>query len=159
ILLIDEILGVGDEHFSRKSKAKLDEFKRKDVAIILVTHGLDTVENWCTRAIWLNAGRIAADGDPRWVVDQYRKHTQQLEAGSRPSEQTVEERPRDANRWGEGEALLKQVVTMGADGTPAAVFNASSAFRLRMVLNRPPPSGAVVGFILYSADGVRLMTS
>jgi lipopolysaccharide transport system ATP-binding protein len=72
ILLIDEILAVGDEHFSRKSRAKMNEFKRGGKTIVLVTHDLSTVQTWCDEAVWIDAGRIQAVGNPSEVVKQYR---------------------------------------------------------------------------------------
>src|SRR6266851_2939019 len=71
ILLIDEILAVGDEHFSRKSRAKMNEFKRSGKTIVLVTHGLSTVEEWCDQAAWIDDGKIRQMGDPREVVGEY----------------------------------------------------------------------------------------
>src|SRR5215831_2593623 len=72
ILLIDEILAVGDEHFSHKSRAKMNEFKKGGKTIVLVTHELNTVQTWCDRAVWIDAGRIRAVGIPSEVVTQYR---------------------------------------------------------------------------------------
>ena len=73
ILIIDEILSVGDEHFSRKSMAKMNEFKRSGRTIILVTHGLGTVESWCDLAVWIDGGRTRLAGNPVQVVAEYRK--------------------------------------------------------------------------------------
>ena len=89
ILIIDEILAVGDEHFQHKSRARLDAFKTENKAIILVTHSLGVVEQWCTRAIWLEDGHVREDGDPRWVVSQYRQHVAEKEATQRLADQTV----------------------------------------------------------------------
>jgi lipopolysaccharide transport system ATP-binding protein len=72
ILVIDEILAVGDEHFSRKSRAKMNEFKSQGKTIVLVTHDLNTVQTWCDWAVWIDAGRIQSVGNPREVVHQYR---------------------------------------------------------------------------------------
>ena len=72
ILLIDEILAVGDEHFSRKSRAKMSEFKKGGKTIVLVTHDLNTVQTWCDQAAWIDAGLIRAVGAPSEVVKQYR---------------------------------------------------------------------------------------
>src|SRR5215831_1982031 len=72
ILLIDEILAVGDEHFSRKSRAKMSEFKKSGKTIVLVTHDLNTVQTWCDQAVWIDAGRIRAVGIPSEVVTKYR---------------------------------------------------------------------------------------
>ncbi len=92
ILIIDEILAVGDEHFQRKSYAKINEFKTRHTAIVLVTHSLNIVEEWCTRALWIDRGRIAADGDPREVVARYRAATRAKEAAqeTRMSELAIE---------------------------------------------------------------------
>jgi len=87
ILIIDEILAVGDEHFQHKSKAKLDEFKTKQCAIILVTHGLSTVESWCSRAVWLANGRVLEDGDPHYVVTCYKRQVEVEENEQRKNEQ------------------------------------------------------------------------
>jgi lipopolysaccharide transport system ATP-binding protein len=72
VLIIDEILAVGDEHFQKKSYAKLEEFKRSGRTIILVTHALDTVENWCDQAVWIDGGFARSMGPPREVAREYR---------------------------------------------------------------------------------------
>ncbi len=84
VLIIDEILSVGDEHFMRKSKAKMEEFKARGKTILLVTHDLSTVERWCDSAAWLEGGRIAAQGDPREVVARYRQFVAEEEAKAAP---------------------------------------------------------------------------
>jgi homopolymeric O-antigen transport system ATP-binding protein len=73
ILIIDEILAVGDEHFSHKSRAKMDEFQKNGKTIVLVTHDLATVERWCQEAAWIDAGKIRVTGDPSMVVSEYRR--------------------------------------------------------------------------------------
>lgn len=71
ILLIDEILAVGDQHFQDKCFSKLEELKKSDKTIVIVTHSLDQVRRLCTRAIWIKDGEIELDGDPNEVVDKY----------------------------------------------------------------------------------------
>src|SRR5438094_4279854 len=71
ILLIDEVLAVGDEEFSQKCIAKIQEMKYRGVTQIFVTHQLDQVRNLCDRALWLDHGAAAAIGDPARVVDDY----------------------------------------------------------------------------------------
>ena len=75
ILLIDEILSVGDIEFATKAKQRIAEFCSADIAIILVTHALERMKEMCTRAIWLDHGRIAAEGDPKDIVNMYRAST------------------------------------------------------------------------------------
>ena len=72
ILVIDEILAVGDEHFQRKSRQRIEEFQRAGKTIVLVTHDAAAVQSFCSRAIWLDGGRLQADGPPSEVVAQYR---------------------------------------------------------------------------------------
>lgn len=72
ILIVDEILAVGDEHFGKKSRAKMESFKREGKTIVLVSHDLATVERWCDEAIWLDGGRIRAQGEPKRLVAEYR---------------------------------------------------------------------------------------
>ena len=73
ILLIDEILAVGDKHFQDKCFAKLHELKESDKTIVIVTHNLDQVEKLCTRAIWIYDGEVHMDGKPKEVIDEYIK--------------------------------------------------------------------------------------
>ena len=73
ILLIDEVLAVGDVPFQEKCLAKMREFQSRSVTIVMVTHGLEGMEDFCHRAILLDGGRIIADGDPREVVQHYRE--------------------------------------------------------------------------------------
>lgn len=71
ILLIDEILAVGDQHFQEKCYAKLRELKASDKTIVIVSHSLDVVKDLCTRAIWIYKGDFRMDGDPAVVIDHY----------------------------------------------------------------------------------------
>ncbi|MXQ72985.1 ATP-binding cassette domain-containing protein [Clostridiaceae bacterium DONG20-135] len=71
ILLIDEILAVGDQHFQDKCFSKLVELRDSDKTIVIVSHSLDTVRRLCGRAIWLYNGEVAMDGDPADVIDHY----------------------------------------------------------------------------------------
>ena len=71
ILLIDEILAVGDQHFIDKCYKKLEELRDSDKTIVIVSHSLDQVKRLCKRAIWIYNGRVKADGNPNDVIDEY----------------------------------------------------------------------------------------
>lgn len=73
ILLIDEILAVGDQHFQDKCFAKLKEMKESEKTIVIVTHSLGQVKELCNRAIWIYNGEVRMDGTPNEVVDEYLK--------------------------------------------------------------------------------------
>lgn len=73
ILLIDEILAVGDQHFQEKCFAKLEELAKSNMTIVIVSHSLDSISKLCNRAIWINNGEIAMDGPCKKVIDEYLK--------------------------------------------------------------------------------------
>ena len=73
ILLIDEILAVGDQHFQDKCFAKLEELAKSNITIVIVSHSLDAVKKLCDRGIWINEGKVAMDGDCKEVIDAYLK--------------------------------------------------------------------------------------
>jgi ABC-type polysaccharide/polyol phosphate transport system ATPase subunit len=72
ILLLDEVLAVGDAHFAEKSRARMEEFKERGKTILLVTHDLATAQGWCHQVLWLDQGRVVALGAPAEVVARYR---------------------------------------------------------------------------------------
>ncbi len=71
VLLVDEVLAVGDEGFTHKCLDKFGEFKRRGKTILLVTHSLGLVERFCDEALWLDGGTIRGAGDPKRVVGAY----------------------------------------------------------------------------------------
>lgn len=79
VLLVDEVLAVGDESFSLKCLDKFAEFRRRGRTILLVTHSLPMVERFCDTAVWLDGGRKRMVGDPRRVVQMYLSDVEQAE--------------------------------------------------------------------------------
>lgn len=73
ILLIDEILSVGDEHFQNKCFSKMLELKEQGKTMVFVTHSMGAVKKLCDRSIWLKDGKIKMDGETSKVVDEYIK--------------------------------------------------------------------------------------
>lgn len=75
ILLIDEILSVGDQHFQEKCFKKMKELKEQGKTMVFVTHSMESVKSLCDRAVWLYEGKIRMDGNTNEVVDEYIKVT------------------------------------------------------------------------------------
>ncbi len=71
ILLIDEILAVGDQHFQNKCFDKLEELRDSDKTIVIVSHSLGVVKILCSRAVWIYKGKLRLDGDPTYVISKY----------------------------------------------------------------------------------------
>ena len=116
VLLVDEVLAVGDEGFTHKCLDKFAEFKRSNKTILLVTHSLNLIERFCDDALWLDEGRAMAHGDPKRVVGAYLTKVEEGEeallaattakaveeaSGDRPDErekQDAEDEPRQVER-------------------------------------------------------------
>jgi len=71
VILIDEILGVGDSRFKEKCETKMRQFKERGKTIILVSHNLEAIKKSCDRAVLLDKGAITAEGKPEKVVERY----------------------------------------------------------------------------------------
>ena len=75
ILLVDEILSVGDQHFQDKCLKKMKELKKEGKTMVFVTHSLGAARELCDRAIWINKGVVQMDGETNQVIDEYIKET------------------------------------------------------------------------------------
>jgi ABC-2 type transport system ATP-binding protein len=73
ILLIDEVLAVGDAEFREKCSDKIKQMKHKGITVVYVSHNLNSIVNICDRAIWLDMGEIKLEGKPQRIVDEYLK--------------------------------------------------------------------------------------
>lgn len=73
ILILDEILSVGDENFRNKCRTRIDAFQKEGTTTLLVSHNSNNIESMCSRAIWLNHGIIKAEGSAKEIVDLYRQ--------------------------------------------------------------------------------------
>ncbi|MEX1127605.1 MAG: ABC transporter ATP-binding protein [Vicinamibacterales bacterium] len=167
VLLVDEVLAVGDEGFTHKCLDKFSEFKRRGKTILLVTHSLGLVEKFCDEALWMDAGRMKVQGDPKRVVGAYvtdveRSEEQQLAAGDakardatisvspdEPSSAVLPDHPIETaeapadmfrateGRWGSREIEITAVELLGADGIAGHVFHTGQPFAVRVKLRAP----------------------
>jgi ABC-type polysaccharide/polyol phosphate transport system ATPase subunit len=160
VLLIDEVLAVGDEEFSQKCLAKIQEMKYRGVTMLFVTHQLDLVRNLCDRALWLDHGTIAGLGDPVRTVDAYLQNvsgvdSEEQEMGGDGDEPEAEgDELREEERWGSGEVLLPRVVLTDRKGDELVAVGTGSPARIEIdVRVREPQSDFVFGIGIYHADG------
>jgi ABC-type polysaccharide/polyol phosphate transport system ATPase subunit len=158
ILLVDVVLAVGDEEFSQKCIAKIQEMKYRGVTLIFVTHQLDQVRNLCDRALWLDHGMTEAIGDPARVIDHY---LQDVSGAPRPSAADLAAEggvphgePTEEERWGSGEVVLKRVALTDDKGHEIVALGAGSSVALEMDVDvRVPQDDFVFGVGIYHADG------
>ena len=158
ILLIDEVLAVGDEEFSARCVAKIQEMKYRGVTLLFVTHQLEQVRNLCDRAVWLDHGQVEAVGDPLRVVDAYLQEVSGATAAPDAEEEKKEpEKPKDVNdeeRWGSGEILLKRVALTDEHGRELVALGQGTPVTIDIdVETRAPQEDFVFGVGIYHADG------
>lgn len=130
VLLVDEVLSVGDVSFQRKCMERIADLRRRGVTIVLVSHGLETVQNFCDEAIWLEDGRIEAQGDATDVAMAYRaamakKHT-------RRGQRQESEEEDDARRWGTGEVQITDVELYDGQGQLETTFATGDPMEIRL---------------------------
>jgi lipopolysaccharide transport system ATP-binding protein len=167
LLIIDEILSVGDEHFGRKSAAKMEEFRKAGKTTLLVTHDLNTLQRRCDQAAWLDAGVLQASGSPVEVVAAYRAavaESEMLAMEQHVAHAPAPVQPRSGppaepgRRWGSFEAELTGVEIHGRDG-PQHVFSADAPFRLLARYRRYGAVEAVQLELSLRTDGGTLVWS
>jgi len=166
ILLIDEVLSVGDEEFSHKCVAKIQEMKYRGVTLLFVTHQLDQVRNLCDRALWLDHGAAAMIGDPLRVVDAYLQNVAGVSPSPSPAVETpavvgdaeqaptADRDPQEEERWGSGEVVLRRVALVDHEGRDLVALSAGTPVTLEFDVEvRVPQNDFVFGVGIYHADG------
>jgi lipopolysaccharide transport system ATP-binding protein len=162
ILLIDEILAVGDEGFTQKCYDRLAAFRRRGKTIILVSHDLSTVSRWCDRVVWLENGIVQDQGLPQRVIDLYRQHIAAQEAEVAVGEhlRTAQEvsqaqEGETANRWGSREVEIVSVKMLHRSGQERYVYQSGEPVRvvIHYRVHHPVPD-TVFGIALMRNDGL-----
>jgi lipopolysaccharide transport system ATP-binding protein len=162
VLLVDEILAVGDEGFFQKCYDKLAAFRRRGKTIILVSHDLNTVSRWCDTVVWLENGSVQDQGMPQRVVDLYRQHVAAQEAEVAVGEhlriaEEVRQAPEveTANRWGSREVEIVAVKMFHSSGQERYVYQSGESVRvvIHYRVHRPVPDTAF-GIALMRSDGL-----
>ena len=150
VLLIDEVLAVGDQNFQRKCIARLEDLQTQGVTLLLVSHGLGQIRELCDRTIWLAQGAIKADGETDLVSAEYLNAQLATE-----KKLTVVETHQ--NRFGTHQAEITRVELLQADGTTPSYFTSGETFRLRLHYHAPERiDRPTFGLAFYRRDGVHV---
>ena len=156
VLLVDEVLAVGDEAFAHRCLEKFEDFERAGKTLLFVSHDLQLVAGRCRRAIWLDRGRVAFDGLSGETVARYREAVAQREEGRRLD---VESRD-SAKRIGSGAARIDAVRLLDAAGQPAARLISGAAATLEMDVRAARLlSDFVFGFAINTVAGAAVFGS
>lgn len=160
ILLIDEILAVGDANFQSKCFNKLKEIKRGGTTIVIVSHSLGQIEQICDRSIWIHEGRIKADGAPKIIDLEYLEFMEQKMQESKQKEldtETAENSTAEPKkRWGSGKARITSVKALTAGGKASRAFKTGEKIIIGIdyEVNERVDS-AVFGIGIFNSDGVQ----
>lgn len=150
ILLIDEILAVGDAAFQKKCYQRIHDLQRLGRSIVLVSHNLNAIASLCNRAILLQAGHIVCSGEPEEVIAEYRG-----------TEERADLKSRDSDEYGSREIEIRNVAFLDEKGNEAAFFRSGSPLTIRIeyfakCVVRHPVFGVSIGdrdgFVVYGTN-------
>jgi lipopolysaccharide transport system ATP-binding protein len=152
ILVVDEALAVGDAVFANRCVRKFEELREKNTTVLFVSHDLGLVKQLSRRAIFLLNGQIAAEGEPRHVIDKYiglvleRQKAYQTNRGARLAA---------SNRHGDGSSEILDVALLDASGKRCGVVSSgeSMTIRIRTVFHRPRME-PMVGILIRNRIGM-----
>ena len=149
ILLVDEVLAVGDAPFQKKCIDRIDHMRHAGTSILFVSHDLDSIRNLCDRVMWLNQGDIVADGDPDTVVRRYTQHFYEgNQAAGGPGASVCN---------GTGDVVIEQVHLLTEEGAHRDYFVTGEPmiielhYRVRNQVEQP-----VLGLHIHRTDGIRV---
>lgn len=162
ILLIDEILAVGDASFQKKCLDKILEFKANGVTIIIVSHDLSTIERICDRVLWLDNGNLIKDGPPKSVINAY------LEKLFKEDEHTIvntvssdDEIPtvvsNEDKRWGSLAIEITEVSLLDVNNTACSSFGCGEFAKIKLFLKfNKKVIDYGFGLGIFSTDGTHI---
>jgi ABC-2 type transport system ATP-binding protein len=174
ILLIDEILAVGDVNFQKKCFDRLKDLKKRGTTIVIVSHDLSSIQKICDRAVWLEDGSIQATGGTTRVIDQYMQFMNRKQEATLKEEQAREqeqhrgksaeetegdadrEKPEsDPNCWGGKEVEITSVRMRNADGEQKYSFEYGEPVCIEIgYIRHREMEGYVFGIGISNSDGV-----
>jgi ABC-type polysaccharide/polyol phosphate transport system ATPase subunit len=144
VLIIDEALSVGDVYFQRKSLDRMEYFRKSGKTVLFVSHDPMLIQRFCTRAVWLEQGRVARSGEAREVVTAYQAFCARLEEEhlrhtaqhggiqAQDYEQILRELQLTGSRWGNGKIRFTGVEMLNAAGETKWVFRTGDLVTIRL---------------------------
>ena len=154
ILLIDEVLAVGDTAFQKKCLAKIDDVAHHGRTVLFVSHHMAAVSHMCTRALWLDRGRLRLSGDTASVIEAY------LSDSAVASGERTWSDENGAHQPGSDKARLRAVRIRNAAGVPADTLDVGKSFSIEIEYDvRKLLPVSQVYFTIRTRDGIAVLTS
>jgi lipopolysaccharide transport system ATP-binding protein len=153
ILLVDEVLAVGDAEFQRKCFGKMDDVARGGRTVVFVSHQLSAVQRLCERSYWIDGGQVRTDGPTQDVVAAYLHHAGATQQGG------VATIGPDVPRSTTGDVTLTRVALVDDDGATVDRVRLGQPFTIEMTFDvATPVTDGVIELGLSTADGTRIVT-
>jgi lipopolysaccharide transport system ATP-binding protein len=155
VLLVDEVLAVGDAAFQHRCMDRVQRFRQRGGTLLLVSHDLATIQSICHRALWLEGGQVMALGKPTDVVMNYLNRvarTEDAAAGSKPAA-----RPESDRRWGTGRIQITRVQICDGDGNETSVFTTGCPLEIRLHYSAEEPvNDPIFGIGVHHQNGTHV---
>ena len=152
ILLIDEVLAVGDAAFQDKCYERIWEFRERGRTIVFVSHDMEAVSKLCRRVVWLRRGKVVSDGEPGEVLSGYLESSQKryTEPSAAPRE------------WGSREIWFESVTLRNGRGAPARTFRKGEKLVVDALVRSRLPGmvdGVIFGFSIHRSSGEKVIAT
>ena len=168
ILLIDEILAVGDARFQAKCFNKMLELKKRGITIVIVSHDLGSIERLCNRAVWIENGKIRDEGTPHDIVAEYlddimnKDKNENLQNKKNTKEETEkkevekEENDKDRNRTGNKDIEITDIKLLNEKNEISDTYNSNDKLKIQVKYkkNNKELHDSVFGFGIFRNDGL-----
>lgn len=174
VLVVDEVLSVGDEYFQKKSLNRVEHIKELGRTIVIVSHMMPVIRKLCDKTIWLDEGKVMAFGKTNEVIKEYMSFSNRREnlmfGGEERGKHLIDipEAQDDSrrymispkNRFGSGEIQITKVEMVGKDGQPKWHFLPGERVRIRLFYKTSSPSNnPVFGLLIHSLEGTELFAT
>jgi ABC-type glutathione transport system ATPase component len=153
ILIIDEVLAVGDESFQKKCLKRINEFKEQGKTLIFVSHSLAAVRSLCDEAIWIDRGNLKAKGKVDDVLDEYLVAVYERDAKRRSGESKTAG-SKDKNRWGTRRAEITDVKLLDESGNESYLFKSGDNMKVQISYrSKETVDTPRMGLMIRTAEG------
>jgi lipopolysaccharide transport system ATP-binding protein len=152
ILIVDEVLAVGDVQFQKKCLGKMGDLTHTGRTIIFVSHNMSAIQNLCTRAIFLQNGTVVTQGNVHACVQAYLGESRKVDGTG-----TVDLDCSEIVRHGTAEARFSQIDLMDTGGAATGTFQFGQPMRVRLTIRaKVPIRGVILGFSFVASDGTEI---
>ena len=152
VLIVDEALSVGDAFFQHKSFDRIREYRKQGTTLLIVSHDKGAIQTICDRAILLDAGRLAKQGEPEAIMDYYNAMIAQKENSK--IEQTVSDNGKVQTTSGTGEVEIESAVVLNSKGEPVEIINVGEQITLKITArSNAHLSELVLGYLIKDRLG------